>query len=551
MSESSLKLKGCKSASAKLATASKLSEDRLTSEYEVYEGHPMMAILTRNKKALLEILDNAHELPDLNIRDEFNLTMMKHLAAWPVGLKLVLEKFGPSFLQVYDQTEPSALEFGLHLSGSICPSHDDKFTRCPEKCPCADVVEMLLDSDENILARATSIWKGTAWVAGLMVASVKAQELVVDALKLRREELREFALIRLGPSQLDEFGLSRTDVLDQHAGDVLKALEARGFDVPYRLRTAITHHNHSASLYHLICENFRDLTHLLDIVHSRGFHDLDIPDSMGATPLTISDNTSSATWLTSHGAQLPTCTQAEKQTNGHQWVHHFVSRLILRRGCHLFKDFRGVLNQKAHLIPSRCRCSSGECYPYSTMWMYLLRARLFSSAYEFESACEEIHQICLIFEDGLTLPPYVKTIFLRSWTFAALELRHTCVEQSIRYHYVFGCDPESMKDDEIEDIHEEDAEELARLEMLLTEFESTIAQQECSLSELFITVWKKRMWEVRREIEAQILTGEELAAIRGLGVCLQFGDRNIEEEDATGSMMERSSYWMNLLDTIE
>ncbi|KAF6817885.1 hypothetical protein CPLU01_13459 [Colletotrichum plurivorum] len=214
----------------------KYREAMLESSFKIknfYEGHPLKAILLRDKAGLFEVLDNHREPPDLSSLDEQGDTTMSHLVAWPEGLQLVLQRYGSSILQLHDrlygQNVASALVIGLYMSGQTCLNSQDSFNRCSDTCYCAAVVKMLLECDENILARTTADDLRSFWVTILAEASVKARELVIDSLALRREELRDFALEHLEPSEIDDLGLSRTDVLDQNTGKVLAALQAKGF----------------------------------------------------------------------------------------------------------------------------------------------------------------------------------------------------------------------------------------------------------------------------------------------------------------------------------
>ncbi|KAJ0356127.1 hypothetical protein COL154_011128 [Colletotrichum chrysophilum] len=133
-------------------------------------------------------------------------------------------------------------------------------------------------------------------------ASVKARDLIIDELKIRREELKHLGLMHLTCDQIDRMDLKKKTVLDYYTRQVLEALDAKGVNVHPRCRTdlhatewhlGVTSNEPSdkiwrkgASVYHILgyakisgysigaCE-------LADSLYAKGFGDIDLPDING------------------------------------------------------------------------------------------------------------------------------------------------------------------------------------------------------------------------------------------------------------------------------
>ncbi|CCF46226.1 hypothetical protein CH063_15043, partial [Colletotrichum higginsianum] len=199
------------------------------------------------------------------------------------GLRTVVDRLGTSVIHQPDRDGESALMYALDRRCPVCvathPIRDQGLN--DRTCSCIEVVKLLLAADCLI----TSL-QDPEWIWAFAAASDRAKHLVVDDLVLRRQRLKEAALARLSPEQIDCMNLSGPSVLDRHTNEVLDLLENDGHDVPFGLNTRT--HRHSPTIYHCIAF-IRDksiVVSLADAFYSRGFHEVDAPNARGFTPLT-------------------------------------------------------------------------------------------------------------------------------------------------------------------------------------------------------------------------------------------------------------------------
>ncbi|KAJ0161277.1 hypothetical protein CTA2_6487 [Colletotrichum tanaceti] len=465
---------------------------------------------------------------------------------------MILSRFGQSLLQKHDIDTP-VLASALEWSGHVCTSSIS--VECPDDCTCADSVRLLLEFDSDCVRRAI-MCSNSVWTFPLHKASWRARDLTIEALKDRRQELKELAIAWLKPHDIDRLALREPQVLDYFTGEVLKALAVIGVKVPPQLRTEAQHNlfvkQAPVSMYHLIAEiGFGPGTiQLAEALYSKGFHDIDVPNDYGLTPLCIASTFCSA-WLVEHGARL------EKPISGvvnigSTAAHYAFSYLYLQHepveqsSRRLAKLFRS-LPPDSDLDECICGCSSDGCHPYTKMWKSLLEERVDLDTQE--EVTDRIYKKCASIEDGWEIPRSIKSVCLRACTFAALRLRHTCCSHRWVFDGKYWSQSRLLtkpEEGEVQEIREEEAVELARLEDLIIEFEDTLDKADCSLAEFFRTQWATRMDEVLGEIEDQVLTERDIAGARELGVVLE-----IETEKGSDTDDEsQAEYWYRRLDAL-
>lgn len=127
----------------------------------------------------------------------------------------------------------------------------------------------------------------------------------------------------------------------------------------------------------------------------------------------------------------------------------------------------------------------------------------------------------------------------------ALPIRHTCCcfwEHKGFFEWIYRV----CEEDEVKEIREEDANELALLENLLVEFESKIDATGCTLATFFETYWIDRMGQVFQDIQDRPLLEEEIQGAERLGITLRVEEEDrLRQEDVT-----RLEYWFRRLDAI-
>ncbi|KAJ0164255.1 hypothetical protein CTA2_1429 [Colletotrichum tanaceti] len=497
-----------------------VTQSRKMSDF--YEGHLQKAVFMRNHAALSQILDADPLTLDLSAEDALSQPSLRHLICWPQGLRTIIDRLGNSVIHQHDRHEESALEYALWQKCPVCvvthpnqnPSLDDG---SHGTCSCMEVVKLLLDADCLITAL-----RWPEWTWALALASDRARHLVIDDLVLRRRRLKDAALARLSPEQIDLMNLDGPSILDRHTNKVLDLLENDGHDVPFGLNTRT--HQRIPTIYHSIAL-VPDESHLADVFYSRGFHEVDTPDARGFTPLMISWNTGFIIWLVEHEASLASLVPGTVE--GYTAAHEVLS---YQRRPQQYQDkghsqimaaTRSAISEAPYLDACRCRCSLHGCHPYSM----LFKGTQWSMQEELES--EDIGTAMTVLDNFLVymtgslaaleggdrgmIPRDLVSTWLRGCTFATLPLRHTCCNNGRARH----------DEEEVEEILEEDAAELRRLETLLVEFEEAIDDSGSPLTEFLQTYWKDKMTSVLRDINEQRLTERDVEGARSLGVYLR------------------------------
>lgn len=520
----------------------------------MYEGHPLEPIFKHDKQSLLENLSRDPSPPDLSTRDAFGDSILNNLVGWAEGLRIILNRFGESTLRKHD-TDTSVLVSALFWSGDICTSPIT--VECLGTCPCADSVKLLLEVDSDCVRRAVTR-SIDSWIHALARASWRARDLAIEALKDRRETLKELAIAWLKPHDIDRLALRGPQILDYSTGEVLKALAVVGVMVPSQLVTEVGSNGFPglrlASMYHYIgrLSTRVDSVTLAEALYSKGFHDIDVPNDDGLTPLCIENYFEYSIWLVEHGASL------EKPISGIVDIGSTAAHYVFSGLRHRFETRKKSSRELAELarrLPSYetgldeciCGCSSDGCHPYTSMWKTVLEDCIDWATQK--ELTKEICEKCTSIEDGGEIPRKIKSVCLRACTFAALRLQHTCCrllasnEKGRRYLSRVLTKPEES---EVQEIRGEEAVELARLEDLIIEFEGQLDKADCSLAEFFRTQWATRMDEVLGEIEDQGLTEQDIAGARELGVILEIEAEEGSETDDRSKV----EYWCRRLDAL-
>uniref|UniRef100_L2FY61 Fungal N-terminal domain-containing protein n=1 Tax=Colletotrichum fructicola (strain Nara gc5) TaxID=1213859 RepID=L2FY61_COLFN len=261
---------------------------------KAYEGHLMGAIVRQNKTMLLDSLKKDTNMSELSEMDPFGQKMLNYLVGWPEGLQIMVEHYGLASLQLLDQSQSTLLSSALSWSGKTCIGYSPQ--GCSDDCPCANAVDLLVKAGKH---SSLQFNLHDNWVNAMLGASAKARDLIIDELKIRREELKHLGLMHLTCDQIDRMDLKKKTVLDYYTRQVLEALDAKGVNVHPRCRTdlhatewhlGVTSNEPSdkiwrkgASVYHILgyakisgysigaCE-------LADSLYAKGFGDIDLPD---------------------------------------------------------------------------------------------------------------------------------------------------------------------------------------------------------------------------------------------------------------------------------
>lgn len=454
-------------------------------------------------------------------KHDTNKPQLFHIAVgWPMGLKIILDKFPTSDVEnKYCGESPLTLAMRYSVWAS---SEAMVFSMC-SNCTCAEPVQVLLDAGCFLsyiyLSRIFSPHFG----------SLRAIYTILRHIKKWRRKLKELMSripeVRLQPS--DPYGSA---VLDAKTGEVVAKLESNGVYPFNEFKLRLDDDRlgdrsggiESRSIYHIIGD-----PEIAEIAFRLGFRDLDACVD-GCTPLMkaaigySADTMPYASWLIVHGAAytIPMPNELDAQfpyTRDRgmiltRTVSHTLSAGLGRCGfnqngttydtCRPFWEL---------LIGDRCICgcsvSTNGCYPITVF------LNAFSSLFSnYHPLCDAFIQIC-----EKILNPVVKAdqsgvlteAIIRAFTFNMLwnrqhkshGLRHTCcqslsmtaiiVMETFRgYYRTFH-----------EEIREEDEALLRKLDQLIVEFMEQFSLEDCSLSQFIRVHWFPRMEQVMCELK--------------------------------------------------
>jgi hypothetical protein len=203
-----------------------------------------------------------------------------------------------------------------------------------------------------------------------------------------------------------------------------------------------------------------------------------------------------------------------------------------------------------------CRCSLAGCTPFT----YLLKGIVYPNSHRLPSTDNVEKPTANLFsiyfqEAGAILEAKHHVAALRFLTFSAFKLRHTCCDP-FAYHPA-GRSPLCSLED-VEEVEEEQAHELALLEELLAEFEDKVAailhdqDQDRGISNLvdfWKGTWVTRVAEVRAELEGGALSDDERLRAEEIGVVW---DKPASPEETRNPYDETTfEHWFFELDQIE
>ena len=456
---------------------------------------------------------------------------------WPYGVRLLLQH--GAYVDATDQNCHTPLYYAIYLGFS-------------------ETVRLLMKADCNLQLVISRGWPSVLWDVsqdfkndGFEVWGVSQEtrlevlDAVIVSLAERRRDLQG-RLANLQQAAKINPGTFRDDrVLDEYAAyaesveeDVLRWDE----HIPLRASTLLVR---CRTVYHI--ENLK--LAIAERLWHHGFHDIDVHDEDGRTPLMLFrygagidfvTEIELSTWLVQQGAKLHR-PQHDLLNDGPNPTRalHYVAAHIGYRACYLasfrfdghakqpLKDQLGQLSTDARLLLAKifsdashddciCACSSQGCLA-STMML---------KVFEEIGSDEDPRKWSTLATKYLTrfvrTPIYdldwlVKEV-IRYRTFRELELRHTCC----RWEGITGI--VKLEPEEWAEIREEDQEKIERLESLLSEFEGSMGSDD--LMSFLGGYWARRMDLVTREKGVV-----DEVALRALGVVLHLDETGAGDDD--------------------
>lgn len=280
------------------------------------------------------------------------------------------------------------------------------------------------------------------------------------------------------------------------------------------------------SIYHWINNKY-----MAEIAFSQGFRDIDCVGEGRLTPLaklTIS-NTSDETWetgfqyaawLIEKGADLHhklPCSHPQEPPLVHSIAHRLMAwagELVPGGTVHAASllPFFKSLSRAARGDCCTCGCcgDQGGCSPVLIFLRHLFKAACTKHGWD-QADC--VRNLKVYFEPYEVITAMIATPLIRLLAFDALELRHTCCDEFIRKDSV------SCMDD-FEELRDEDAVLLERLEQLVNELDSRFEQSDLSIFAFFEVEGLQHLRQAADEVSGSCLTEEESDGIQRLGVKL-------------------------------
>ncbi len=499
-------------------------------------GEISQAVLTKSRPRLTAALGRRTEC--VNQRNTFGQTPLHLCVEWPETISLLLDAganvdaadcFGltPIFYAAkLFLPEPFSI-----LSKTQCElrSFTSRYSHRPE-----------------FLLQYLLWWSGDTYRWRHRLSKDKAEAILDAAIRLlaeRRRMLEALVRISLDAKATQRLRLSSETVLDHKASLAISMLREK-IDVPGSLVTVSPSSSSDSTVYHMKGLTLRHAHVLWD----NGFRDVNELDSVGLSPLmrrqfiglylinkNLLEDLEVAAWLVKKGADLH-CQQrhafqkriandrcylgdgysevcktnrASSATALHYLASH-LGNILYKQNCMKEKVSGNVLafsGEAGRLVRTlltddlpdccTCACSLAGCRAYTMMLKkYITEARSHYCKTLYISMTQAIAQWLNVDQPSLA---WLRCEMIRFTTFERLKLRHTCCEMGSFGPFNDNVIYEPYDDEEKREIEEEQAEQLDKLEMLLSGLEDAYAESGLPFSNFLGGYWQDRIREVMRE----------------------------------------------------
>lgn len=375
---------------------------------------------------------------------------------------------------------------------------------------------------------------------------------VIQALKQRRDQMKNIGLFHLPTSQARDFGLLQDSTLDYHFFQVHEHLQELRVTIPRAIAPSERAHPVDP-VYSAICTPSYlrgvSLVRKLDLLWEAGFRDLDavvawrhrlpilhlVSSSFGTQ--NVLRWLPSILWLMQHGADIYTTIEHPPREAGLTAAHLIMAAVptwwqFLREPSELeivrqiFKTCHAEDPEDSCL----CFCSGKGCTPFTCFAKRLCLVGPVFDAFGFPSCTQTLERhaptkiqrllLSILEQLDLSLDHWKDTI--RIVTFQTLELRHTCCDITPA-GICPGC---RVSDDDVDEINDEQEGRLAIFEDLVSELLEDFCQDRGDGKEFGITrreefwseYWLPKVSRIREDWNEVELTEEEKLAAEDAGV---------------------------------
>ena len=440
-------------------------------------GPVSKAILAKREAKLRELISLDYDLVE---QDQFGWTPLHLSVYWPLGMEILLaagvqyngEFIGLSRHLIRERITP--LEFAIEIKQDeaillLLSADSVAYQRCDDLLPYA-------------------IRKNYEPSSRIVIA-------IIEALVQKSNRLRSLAIAHLSCRELDRLCISQKDkpieLLDAYAAPTANALKNVGIKIPEALEPSLFEPTVYHGLFSFYVPSKEVLAEFADRLWSTGFHDTEIYDENGYTPLHLAclhGQLVVACWFMSHGGDPKTVVRGHSLNAFHLLSQGINERFDLERDFVLHtRDLdtmlgahRDVLARIAGVCGASCRdhcrcaCSPEGCTPTAI----LLRAAAGTwceKEVSFLSWCRLVD----------LSPGAIETCcleFARVETFERLGITHVCCKIS------FDVVADAMPQDKIEEIQDEESEMIDQLEAWMTLYEEERAKFQGSATQ-FLGKW--------------------------------------------------------------
>ena len=420
-----------------------------------------------------------------------------HLAVeWPRGMDLLLQ--AGADVDCKDDKYRSPLTYAIEMS-LVEPIRLLALADC----------SLLDGSDRLLLGRAVDVELGANGDGRQVTAAETVVDLLIDVVVDRRQRLFELAKSALPVSDLDRL-CHDTYLPDESASQLHWALIRHGTAVPLALDPGRC----LGTLFHQI----RHSSRVAERLWKAGFRGINGRDFFGRTPLMTSPDyclgsfrfinlgLEYVVWLVEKGADF--YAKQDLIFDHEKFLYRSESQVLSATALNFVAWHLGstwnwaswnalrewieeVYSESSKEMLQRilmdnesdacvCACSISGCTTFTVFTKSFMR-----------NWANRDFLVDLNFCDPLKIPE-----FLRIMTFEKLDMTHTCCWMDPFPSAKFW----ELKDmAEIEEIHDEEAEDLQKLEELLKEFEAKRKELDIPFGDFIKEYWRPRMDEVRNE----------------------------------------------------
>ncbi|SCV48891.1 uncharacterized protein FFB14_10588 [Fusarium fujikuroi] len=443
-------------------------------------------------------------------------------------------------LNTADNAQQYPIDIATYITCSLLENSEGSHH---QSCNQSRVIDLLLESKSLLLHSFICTHFDQACQHTKMV--------VLSHLAQRRRDMELLAIIKLPAAEVQDLGLSRGRTLDRNTARVQHYL-AKRCNIP---RELLFYPNNdvpkglgcSKSIYAYIYD--RDVAqHAISLGFDFGtaFTDLfaqviqDVVSERLSRHGVTYGHASFPTyvcWMIDRGADIFGTVPAGFVPGAAQkitWAHYLTASLGIARvqtpqlSRELPQGIAEVIARQGVFDGCKCWCSEHGCTPLVKIleglgWRQILQRSeiLESYALRTSDALGSLFPRCK--DDELACDGIYRAV-LRYITFCALGLRHTCCK------LVHKNSNDISDDEEIREIHEEDAAYIQILEELMSDFEKEY-ENRTDLAIFLTVVWVPKMKDIWAKLNSMELTSEEIRSAETIGVIWEV----CESEDTWGS----------------